>query len=181
MVQAPPARGAVTSRKSFSASSTSSLPSSSWPAFQRTSLPTRVIWRATSEEASLTPGQARCLARAREPFLELFPWNSPDPTDPHRRNAGWIWVVHRAESAQDGRGVDAEPPRDFFRREELLTGGIDIKSRSGCCHCGSCLGYFYERHVLRRILTALAALSRVLRVARASGGHGREVFDAVDR
>ena len=77
--------------------------------------------------------------------------------------------------------MNAEPPRDFFRREELLTGGIDIESRSGCCHCGSCLGYFYERHVLRRILTALAALSRALPVGRAGADHGPAACDGAGR
>ena len=80
-----------------------------------------MIWRATSEEASLTPTQARGLRGAREPFLELFPWYPPDPTDPHRRYAAWVWIVHRAETAQDGRGVNAEPPRDLVRGEELFT------------------------------------------------------------
>ena len=79
-----------------------------------------MIWRATSEEASLPTGQARCLAGTSKPLLELFSWDAPDPTDPNRRDAAWILVVHCAETAQDGRWMDAEPPRDLVCREELL-------------------------------------------------------------
>ena len=137
-VQAPPARGAVTTR---SEELLLLLLSALLLCRHSNHLPSHEsVWCATSEEASLTAGQARNLARSREPFLELFPWDAPDATDPHRWDARGVWVVHRAKAAQDGRGMDAEPPRDLVRREELLLiWGVLVGARLRPCHCGSCV------------------------------------------
>ena len=73
-----------------------------------------------SEQPSLPPGLATGLAGASEPFLEFASRDAPDPTDPDRGNALRIRVVHCAEAAQDGRGVNAQALRHFVGREELV-------------------------------------------------------------
>src|SRR5439155_14790309 len=73
-----------------------------------------------SEQPSLPPGLATGLAGASEPFLEFAARDAPDPTDPDRRDAFRIRVVHCAEAAQDGRGVNAQALRHFVGREELV-------------------------------------------------------------
>jgi hypothetical protein len=86
-----------------------------------TSLPRKVIGASQrSEQPPLPPGLATGLAGAGEPFLEFAARDAPDPTDPDRRNAFRIRVVHCAEAAQDGRGVNAQAPRHFVGREELV-------------------------------------------------------------
>ena len=101
-----------------------------------------MIWRATSEEASLPARQARCLTGTSKPLLKVLSWDAPDTTDSYRRYAGRVCIVHCAEPAQDGRWMDAEPPRDLICREELLIGGIAVEARLGRCHCGSCVVCF---------------------------------------
>ena len=55
--------------------------------------------------------------------------------------------------------MNAEPPRDLFRRQELLVGGITGNARLWHGHCDSCVGRFYERHLLCVILPAQPAKS----------------------
>ncbi len=74
--------------------------------------PSHCACPAALEEPPL-PARQATLAGASEPFLELFAGDPPDPADAHRWDAGRIGVVHRAESAQDRRGVYSEAPRNL--------------------------------------------------------------------
>src|SRR6185503_16153533 len=115
--------------------------------WHRSSPPSHFAASSGSKEPPLPARQTTCLAGASEPFLELFAGDPPDPANAHRWYAGRVGVLHRAESAQDRGGVDAETPRHLVRGQKLVV------------HCGSCAGVLSERHVLRCILAALPALS----------------------
>lgn len=86
-----------------------------------------------SEETSLPARKARRLARASEPLLELLARDAPDATHADRGNAGRVRVIDPAKAAQDGRGMDAKPPRDLVRREELLILSV-VEARLRHCH-----------------------------------------------
>src|SRR2546423_1426203 len=102
-----------------------------------------------SEQPPLPPGHPTGLAGAGEPFLELASRDAPDPTDPDRRNALRVRVVHCAEAAQDGRGVDAQALGHLVGRQELSV----VRQRGHCTSCGdSC----YEHHLREGTLPALS-------------------------
>jgi len=96
------------------------------PSFPSPEIP----WR--SEQSALTPGEAFGRPGADQPLLELSPWDPPDTTDPHSGYPRGVRVVHRAETAQDGRGVNAQAPGDLLRREVLVV---------ACAGCAGCIRY----------------------------------------
>src|SRR5688572_15879132 len=105
---------------SSSPSSCSSLPPSSSLPFPSTSFPQKVAWRARSKEPPLTADGRTGGRRSREPLFELPLGNAPDAADPDRGDPRGVGALHRAETAQDGRGVNAQAARDLVCGEELL-------------------------------------------------------------
>ena len=116
----PPAALHTQRGSTSSSSPRSSLPPSSSLPFPSTSFPLRVAWRARSKEPPLPTDRRTGGGRTSEPLLELPLGNAPDATDPYRGNPRGIGPLHRAEPAQDGRGVNAQAARDLIRGEKLL-------------------------------------------------------------
>ena len=75
------------------------------------------------EQSALPASGGRTARGPVQPFLELAPRDAPDSTDPHGGDSCRVWVVHRAESAQDGRGVNAQALRDLIRGQVLVVSG----------------------------------------------------------
>jgi hypothetical protein len=109
----------------------------------------KTVQRSPSEQSALTPGQALGLPGAGQPFLELSPGDPPDTTDPDRGYPRRVRIVHRAESAQDGRGVNAQAPRDLIGREVFV-----LIVRPDCARCGSCVSGPSLLHLREYILPA---------------------------
>ena len=107
--------------------------------------------RRLSEQSALAPGKALGRPGACQPLLELSPRDPPDTTDPHRGYPRGVRVVHRAESAQDGRGVDAQACRDLVGRQILVIGPL------ACAACDGCAAGPWLLHLRKCILRALSS------------------------
>ncbi len=97
-----------------------------------TSLPSLTRPTAPSEQSALTPGQALGLPGAGQPLLELAAGYPPDPTDPHCGYPRGVRVVHRAETAQDGRGMNTQAAGD------LISGQVLVRIDGPCTACTRC-------------------------------------------
>jgi len=102
-----------------------------------------------SEQPPLAAGRTIRAAGAAEPFFELTARDPPDTTDPDRGDPRRVRVVHRAEAAQDGRGVNAQAGGDLVGRQVLVIAGGG--RRAHCICCDGCVSMF---HLRGRILTA---------------------------
>ena len=149
---APPARGASSLKSEsyfFFALFFAAFFAFFFAVIELTSSLRKLVRRPRSEQSALAPGQARCLPGAAQPFLELSPGYPPDPTDPHRGYPRRVRVVHRAESAQDGRGMNAQALRDLVGREVFV-----VSARPDCAGCDSCVSGPSLLHLRGVILTA---------------------------